>query len=348
MQATPKSSGEEPVAHLEHVGVAAEQRGADDADREAEEDHGPDEVDRRRRTNCMRIQATENAAGDDERRGVAADVAAHEEVDADRQRGAEDEAGQVLADRRDPGCQAGPGGGLPRRRPRCLRFHACKGTAGNSGFRRVGSGRDLRGPRGRVPPRSPGSWSRLGLAAAFFVARSYVRRHWRLVPGPRATRGVLATLALAGGRPGALRRRGPRPTELSRGHGGPGAPAHVGGGRGCRGRGRPRRVARRPGGRAAVGVPLAPRGGRRARRAAAAGTPAAAAARPGRRRAPPGGRGHRCGPGRPGGRRAGRERRHRAAGALPGAPRPRRGRHRVGRAGRMRSRRGPTEPRRAR
>ena len=36
----------------------------------------------------------------------------------------------------------------------------------------------------------------LALAAAFFLARSYVRRHWRLVRGHVATRGVLATLAL--------------------------------------------------------------------------------------------------------------------------------------------------------
>ncbi len=36
----------------------------------------------------------------------------------------------------------------------------------------------------------------LALAAVFFLARSYVRRHWRLVRGHVATRGVLATLAL--------------------------------------------------------------------------------------------------------------------------------------------------------
>ncbi len=36
----------------------------------------------------------------------------------------------------------------------------------------------------------------LALAVAFFVARSYVRRHWRLMRGHVATRGVLATLAL--------------------------------------------------------------------------------------------------------------------------------------------------------
>ena len=56
----------------------------------------------------------------------------------------------------------------------------------------------------------------LGLAAAFLVARSYVRRHWRLVRGHVATRGVLATFAvLSAGR----ERYGTRatPEELSRG-----------------------------------------------------------------------------------------------------------------------------------
>jgi hypothetical protein len=43
----------------------------------------------------------------------------------------------------------------------------------------------------------------LGLAAAFLVGRSYVRRHWRLLHGHVAVRGIMATLALAtpGGRP---------------------------------------------------------------------------------------------------------------------------------------------------
>jgi hypothetical protein len=56
----------------------------------------------------------------------------------------------------------------------------------------------------------------LGFAAAFLVARSYVRRHWRLVRGHVATRGVLATFAvLSAGR----ERYGTRatPEELSRG-----------------------------------------------------------------------------------------------------------------------------------
>ena len=45
MQATPKSSGEDGVTDLEHVRVAAEQGGADDADGEAQEDDGADDVD---------------------------------------------------------------------------------------------------------------------------------------------------------------------------------------------------------------------------------------------------------------------------------------------------------------
>jgi hypothetical protein len=36
----------------------------------------------------------------------------------------------------------------------------------------------------------------LGLAAAFLVGRSYVRRHWRMLHGHVAVRGVMATLAL--------------------------------------------------------------------------------------------------------------------------------------------------------
>ncbi len=54
------------------------------------------------------------------------------------------------------------------------------------------------------------------LAAVFFVGRAYVRRHWRLVRGHVATRGLLASLAwLAAGR----ERYGSRatPEELSQG-----------------------------------------------------------------------------------------------------------------------------------
>jgi hypothetical protein len=36
----------------------------------------------------------------------------------------------------------------------------------------------------------------LGLGVAFLLARSYVRRHWRLVRGHQVTRGLLATAAL--------------------------------------------------------------------------------------------------------------------------------------------------------
>jgi hypothetical protein len=56
----------------------------------------------------------------------------------------------------------------------------------------------------------------LGLAAAFFVARHYLRTHWRLVRGHPATRGVLATVALlAAGRERYMARA--TPEELSRG-----------------------------------------------------------------------------------------------------------------------------------
>jgi len=54
------------------------------------------------------------------------------------------------------------------------------------------------------------------LVVAFLLARSYVRRHWRLVRGHIATRGVLATLALAAaGRERYAARA--TPEELSRG-----------------------------------------------------------------------------------------------------------------------------------
>src|ERR1700722_3866418 len=56
----------------------------------------------------------------------------------------------------------------------------------------------------------------LGLTAAFLVARNYVRRHWRLLHGHVAVRGMLATLALAtaGREPDAGRAA---PEDLSRG-----------------------------------------------------------------------------------------------------------------------------------
>jgi hypothetical protein len=56
----------------------------------------------------------------------------------------------------------------------------------------------------------------LGLAAAFLLARGYVRRHWRAVRGHVATRGLLAGVAfVAAGR----ERQGARstPEQLSRG-----------------------------------------------------------------------------------------------------------------------------------
>jgi hypothetical protein len=55
----------------------------------------------------------------------------------------------------------------------------------------------------------------LGLALAFVLARGYVRRHWRLMRGHPATRGVLAAFALVS----AWRERSAQasPTEQSRG-----------------------------------------------------------------------------------------------------------------------------------
>jgi len=56
----------------------------------------------------------------------------------------------------------------------------------------------------------------LGLVAAFVIGRRYVRRHWRLVRGHVATRGLMATLAfLAAGRERYAGRA--TPEDLSRG-----------------------------------------------------------------------------------------------------------------------------------
>ena len=56
----------------------------------------------------------------------------------------------------------------------------------------------------------------LGLTAAFLVGRSYIRRHWRLLHGHVAVRGILATLALlAAGRERYAGRA--TPEDLSRG-----------------------------------------------------------------------------------------------------------------------------------
>ena len=56
----------------------------------------------------------------------------------------------------------------------------------------------------------------LGLVATFLVARSYVRRHWRLLHGHVAVRGILATVALfAAGRERYAGRA--TPEDLSRG-----------------------------------------------------------------------------------------------------------------------------------
>ena len=81
----------------------------------------------------------------------------------------------------------------------------------------------------------------LALAVAFLVARSYVRRHWRLVRGHVATRGVAGHRwpSPSAGREryaAAGHARGAEP-----GRGGPGAASHVGRRRGRRDRRRPRR-----------------------------------------------------------------------------------------------------------
>ena len=93
------------------------------------------------RTNWRRIQPTEKQPATISACGVGAHVAADQEVDADRQGGAEDQAGQVLADGRDPGLPlpARPGG-APFGAARRLRLHVPQGTAANSGFppRRIG------------------------------------------------------------------------------------------------------------------------------------------------------------------------------------------------------------------
>jgi hypothetical protein len=56
----------------------------------------------------------------------------------------------------------------------------------------------------------------LGLAATFFVARSYVRRQWRLLHGHVFVRGILATLALLGAGRERIAGRA-TPEDLSRG-----------------------------------------------------------------------------------------------------------------------------------
>ena len=115
-----------------------------------------------------------------------------------------------------PGCQ--PDRGVGARRPSGLgRPVPCsEGTAGNI----------------RILPRSIGPVTFLahvleffliagvvvvgGLVAAFLVARSYIRRHWRLLHGHVLVRGLLATLALsAAGRERIAGRA--TPEDLSRG-----------------------------------------------------------------------------------------------------------------------------------
>jgi hypothetical protein len=55
-----------------------------------------------------------------------------------------------------------------------------------------------------------------GVVASFFVARSYIRRHWRLLHGHVLVRGLLATLALFGAGRERIAGRA-TPEDLSRG-----------------------------------------------------------------------------------------------------------------------------------
>jgi hypothetical protein len=132
---------EEPVAHLEHVGVAAEQRGGDDAEREADEHGNPDDVDRSLADELDEDLADGEAAGDDQCLGIARHVPADDEIDPDREGGAEEQAGEVLADGRDPRLPgrdrvrvAGP---AAVRCPRVPPVPSLQGTAEDSGISRV-------------------------------------------------------------------------------------------------------------------------------------------------------------------------------------------------------------------
>ena len=293
MQATPKSGGEEAVADLEHVGVAAEQRGGDDADGEADEDGGADDVDRALAHELEDDPGDGEAAGDDQGLGVGVHVAADQEVDADRQRRRRRPG---WAGARGPrGCRAarppGPtwprvGDGLgPGWRPLGAPGSSGsmpKGTAGKSGF----------GPRsiGAVTFLAhvleflviAGSGRLLGLAAAFLVGPPLRAPALALAPRPRRR-------PRRPGHPGARSAAGREryagratPEDLSRGaasrvrrrmwvavEDAEIAVAHA--------ESHDAPVAELPG-----GVPLAPRRGRRARRAAPPGAPAA----PGRRAGP--------------------------------------------------------------
>ena len=264
-----EQGGEEAVAHLEHVGVAAEQRGGDDADDEARGGRR-----RRRRRPCAGGRTARRSSPPRSEPATmrawasVLHVAADHEVGPDRERGTEDQAGQVLADRRDARLPArrprAPAARLGRPRPvaspRCppvAPAPCAQATAAISRFspRSIGSVTFavhvlefllIAGARGRC-----WSWPRPSSSA-----RSYVRRHWRLLRGHVATRGVLATLALlAAGRERYAARA--TPEELSRG-----AAARVRrrmwvAVEDAEHRGRPRRHPRRPGGRPARRLPLA-------------------------------------------------------------------------------------------
>ena len=132
-----EEQGEEAVTDLEHVGVAAEQCRGDDPEGEAQEDRRAHDVDPALADELQEDPADREAAGDDQRLGVGLHVPPDDEVDPDRQRRAEDHAGQVLADGGDPrAARRSPAGAGPAA-PRCPPVPpvpCVKGTAGNSGF----------------------------------------------------------------------------------------------------------------------------------------------------------------------------------------------------------------------
>ena len=197
--------GEEGVAHLEHVGVASQQLRADHADGEPREHDHPDEVDAALAHELEDHPGGGEAAGDDQRLRVGLHVAAHQEVDPQGQDGAPDDAGQVLAHRGDQALQTGLG------RSACRRL-ACVLTGGTRlhRFRLLPGFFDVSAPAIRSMTFLEHVLEFLlvvtlfgaaVLAVAFFVARSYIRRHWRLVRGHVITRGLSPGLSfLAAGR----------------------------------------------------------------------------------------------------------------------------------------------------
>ena len=202
------------LAHLEHVGVAAKQLGAGDADGEAREHHRTDDVDPALAHELEDDPGGGAAAGDDERLRVALHIATHQEIHAEWQGGTQDEAGQMLAHRGHA------------RLPARLGWAAGVVALG-SGLGSIGQGtaavpeiRRLRfvvtfWPMRRIPAaRGPLGRARPGRGLP--GPRRYVRRHWRFVRGHVVTRGLLA--GWPSWRPGASAMSArSTPEQLSRG-----------------------------------------------------------------------------------------------------------------------------------